>query len=629
MRRIVAVGIGVVLAVALLAWKSCGSSSKHTSAANGGSAAHSTTLGAHRAKDGPAQPASLAGKVTRASSGAPVPNAVVSLAPAELMAMFMKSDMPTLVAVTDANGAWKVPRVMPGSYVAAATASGYLPGDGGKVTVAAGEQRDGVNLVLTAGGTIVHGTVTDVGGGPIGDARITATKGQIPDLSGHADLVTTTKSDGTYELTLPDGSFELDAAHDDYTHARKRIELAGKPITTDFSLIPGAIIRGQVVARDSGKPVPGALIRAEGGHGSRGDGSTAMSDDNGNFQMRSLGSGTIELSALGRGYATSSPTAVDVGIGEQVEGVRVLVDRAYSISGKVVRKGKPDEPLAGITLGAFSIAAKAFGIALEPSAKDGSFEIVGVKPAAYMLFAVGEGAVPEVGKTVEVVDKDVEGVVVEISAGVTVAGHVEPPMVSAQISLELAGQVGIANMFDAAKLMLVHGETDASGAFTLNNVPSGAFKVKAMAPSGHAGEQPVVVAEADVSGVTVKLEARASVSGRVLDSNGAPVAGGRVNVDSLGEDRNMSISFGPGDRSSATTATDGTFKVVGLEPGKVRVRARDPSTPASGRSAARCSPATASLHPMPGSPRSACRRTKMRTCPSARRAGWAAITRRC
>ena len=34
---------------------------------------------------------------------------------------------PTLVAVTDANGEWKAPRVMPGAYVVAATAKGYLP----------------------------------------------------------------------------------------------------------------------------------------------------------------------------------------------------------------------------------------------------------------------------------------------------------------------------------------------------------------------------------------------------------------------------------------------------------------------------------------------------------------------
>ncbi|HSD90989.1 MAG TPA: carboxypeptidase regulatory-like domain-containing protein, partial [Kofleriaceae bacterium] len=264
MRRIVAVGIGVViLAVALFAWRGCGSSNKHTSASSG-SAAHTTSFGAKRGKDsGPTQPASLAGKVTRAADGAPVPNAVVSLAPAELMAMFIKSEMPTLVATTDANGLWKVPRVMPGAYVVAAMASGYLPGDGGKVTVAAGEQRDGVNMTLTAGGTIVHGTVADVGGGPIADARITAMKGdEMPDLSGHADLVTTTKADGTYEMTLPDGSFSLSATHDDYTQSHKRIELAGKPITVDFSLIPGAVLRGQVVTRDGGKPVPGALVRA-------------------------------------------------------------------------------------------------------------------------------------------------------------------------------------------------------------------------------------------------------------------------------------------------------------------------------------------------------------------------------
>ncbi|HUS29145.1 MAG TPA: carboxypeptidase regulatory-like domain-containing protein, partial [Kofleriaceae bacterium] len=242
------------------------------------------------------------------------------------------------------------------------------------------------------------------------------------------------------------------------------------------------------------------------------------------------------------------------------------------------KKGKPDEGVPGITLGAFSIAAKAFGLAIEPSGPDGSFEIYGVKPAAYMLFAVGEGTVPEIGKNVEVVDKDVTGVIVEMTAGVTVSGVVSPPLAGALITVELEGDFNMARMFEMAKLVLIRGETDQAGAFTLKNVPPGAFKLNAGAPDGHTGEQPVVVADTDKAGIVIKLEPRASVSGRVTDSNGQPVAGGRVNVDPLDPDadKKMNISFNDmRNRNSATTGPDGTYKVVGLEAGKVRVRASD------------------------------------------------------
>lgn len=572
MRRIALVGVAIVLAIVLVAWKACGGSSKQGTAASQGSG-KGPPIGAVRGKDrsGPVQPASVSGRVTRKQDGAGIAGAVVSLTPAELMAMFIKSEAPTLVAITDANGNWTAPRVMPGAYVIAATATGYLPGEHGKLTVGSGEQKKGIDLALTQGGTIVRGTVTDVGGGPIGDARISATKGEIPDLSGHSELIATSSGEGKFEITLPNGDFRLNASHDDYTSSSKRIEVEGTPLTVDFSLIPGAVIRGQVVARDDGKPVPGALVRAEGNGRGRGgdDGGTTISDENGNFVLRSLGGGTIELHALGRGYATSSPTIVSLGIGEQVEGVRVLVDRAYSISGTVVRKGG-STPVPGITLGAFSIAAKAFGLALEPSAEDGSFEIVGLKPASYMLFAVGEGSVPDIGKNVEIIDKDVEGVQVELEVGATLAGRVEPPTAGVTVTVSLQGEMSMARMFDMAKLVLVRGETDEAGTFTLKQVPAGLLKLHAVAPSGGTGDLPITVTATDQAGLVIKLEARATVIGKVIDTNGKPVANARVRAENK-EDRPTQISFGPNRTGSTSTKPDGTFKLVGLDAGKTRV----------------------------------------------------------
>jgi hypothetical protein len=457
--------------------------------------------------------------------------------------------------------------------VVSAAATGFLPNTRTKLAVAAGEQRKGVDIALTAGGTIVRGTVTDVGGGPIPEARVTATRSRKPDLSGKSDFIAITNPDGKYEITLADGEYSLAATHDDYTNDSERIELEGHPLTVDFQLVPGAVIRGQVVARDSGKPVPGALVRAD-GSGRAGDGnSVAFADDGGNFTLKGLDSGSVEVNALGRGYASNTPTTVAVGIGEQIDGVKVLVDRAYSISGRVVRKRKPDQGLPGVTIGAFSIAAKSFGIALEPTPEDGAFEIVGLKPATYIIGAIGESSVPEIGKTVEVVDKDVEDVIVELDAGVTIAGRVEPPTPEVEISIEPQGTIGIANMFDAVKTVLVHGTTDATGAFTLKNVPGGAFKLEASAPAGNAGSIPLVVAETDQSGLVVKLEPRASISGRVIDTSGNAVAKASVDAKRLDDDKSMKISFNDRRRGDATTKPDGTFTIVGLEAGKYRVKA--------------------------------------------------------
>ena len=46
---------------------------------------------------------------------------------------------------------------------------------------------------------------------------------------------------------------------------------------------------------------------------------------------------------------------------------------------------------------------------MDPSDDKGRWEIFGVKPGSYMVFAFGESAVPNIGKQVQVVDKDVNG----------------------------------------------------------------------------------------------------------------------------------------------------------------------------------------------------------------------------
>ena len=64
--------------------------------------------------------------------------------------------------------------------------------------------------------------------------------------------------------------------------------------------------------------------------GGGGDGdATAFCDEEGNFVLRGLDSGALDLKAIGRGYSSNDPTIVEVGMGEEVDGVRVVVDRAY------------------------------------------------------------------------------------------------------------------------------------------------------------------------------------------------------------------------------------------------------------------------------------------------------------
>jgi hypothetical protein len=566
-KRVVAI-VGVVAVVLVLVWWLRGHRHAGGSTASGtGSASTSGhDSAAHR---GPLAPAKLSGKVTRKPDGAPVAGATVSIARAEIGAEFLPSQAPTLIAQTDASGQW-TQTIAPGTYLLAATAPGLLPAALPKLVVGEAEQKAGLDFALEAGGTLVDGTVSDVGGGPIAGARVTLKESDEFSLAGRPDFATLTAQDGTYQLQVRDGDYRVSVAHEDYTHAGKSIEVKGKPVVADFTLVPGGSIKGQVIARETGKPVAGAWIDVRGKRTESFAIADAVSDNDGNFQLHSLASGAISLSAAGPGYASNSPTVVELGVGEQLDGITIKVDHAYTISGKVIDKKDPTKGIPAILVGGFSIGSQQAALAHDPTDKDGRFEIVGVRPAGYTLAAFGEGKVPDIGKSVEVVDKDVKDVVIELENGVTLTGRVDPPQ-TADVGLSLDGEIGLANMFQMAKVAMVHGKADPrTGAFELQHVPAGKLVITADTEDGARGKTPVEIADADQANLVVMLETRASISGTVTDSAGAPAVGAHVNAMRLDEHK-PEIDFRG--RSGATVAGDGTFKLVGLEPGKYSVAA--------------------------------------------------------
>jgi protocatechuate 3,4-dioxygenase beta subunit len=565
MKKVIAGGLLIAVAVvAWLLWSHHSSSSATSSAANGSGSAITR---AERARA--AVPASLSGRVTNKANGAGIANAVVALSSGGAFGGELGIGTSMVTAITDATGAWTAGSVAPGDYIITAAAPGFLPAQTPKLSIGSAEQRKDIALALAPGGTIVKGTVTDIGGGPIEGARIALRSEDRFDWN-TADFVVLTNHDGTYQVSLADGNYSISAKHDDYVPKSQSIAVAGKPVTSDFVLTPGAGVRGVVVARDTGKPLAFALVHAvpararfEGGGGE-----PVTADADGKFVVHSLRSGVIAISAFGRGYASVAPTTVEVGIGEQVDNIRVVVDRAYTISGVVVKKGTKTG-IAGIHLGAFSMAQGSQANAVDPSDTQGRFAIDGVRPGSFMLYAMGEHEVPNIGKQVQIVDKDISDVVLEIEAGVTVTGHVSPPQ-EATVGVELAGAVGIANLFEAVKTMMVHADTDpTTGEFKLTNVPSGAFKLVAKSKAGPVGTLPVVIADADMKDLVVAMEARAAVSGKVVDTSGVPIADARITTRRTDDskdnsDTNIQINGGPAPHKSLQ---DGTFRIVGLEAG--------------------------------------------------------------
>jgi hypothetical protein len=532
----------------------------------------------NRAAPADTTPGSLAGHVVRARDRAGVAGAVVAVSRRPLGdARWSPPDEEPRLAVTDVTGAWSLPAVPPGRYLVSAAAAELLPGRV-DVDLAAREARTGIDLALGAGGVTLSGTLTDLGGGPIAGGAVTARSTGPRSPVAANGYVALSDAHGHYRLTLLDDAWLVTASHADYAPKTTAIELRGQPRTLDFALTPGGQLRGQVIARDTGQPVPGARVSTGEVRGDRGRDAEAsravVADADGRFAMRGLSAGAVSLTASARGYASANPTVVELGVGDASVEVELWVDRGYTISGAVIRDAGVAVGVPGVHVGVFSMAEDTSASAVAPSAADGAFEIVGVRPGRYVLVGTGLDLVLEIGQPVTVVDRDVTDVVVRVTAGATLAGTVTPGAVTA-VGLELdVGTLGAGDELAVMQAEQVHGESDASGGFTLRNVPPGAFTLVAQAADGRVGKLPVVVTAADQAGLVIGLEPRGAVSGRVLDRDGRPVAG--VTVHAGGQDDGIRASRGLPD---AVTAADGRYRVAGLPPGEVALIVSDDDGP--------------------------------------------------
>jgi Carboxypeptidase regulatory-like domain/PDZ domain len=545
-RRVLVAAIGVAIAIAALWWWRRSGEPTH--------APQSVASTIHRMTRAAARHSSVSGRVTRRSDGGPIAGAVVSIGKPWTGA----AEVPAVLATTDGDGRWELPELAPGTYVLAATARGFVPAIHNQFEIAPDRSPPDLDLALDAGGTPVTGTVRDVNGSAIAGARVIAHAASADDI-GHVELVAVTGANGSYRLDLADGRYQLEAAHDDYMPASESIELVGAAKTVDLVLFPGATVRGRVIAGDTGDPVPDATVLAFGLRGF----DVARSDADGKFALHHLGGGAISVRAYARDYATTDATMLVLGIGQRLDGVELVAERAYTVSGHVAIKGDPKAGLAGVYVLAAGLDNR---LPPDRTGADGRFEIIGVPPGSHRIVAALDALMQDT--TVEVIDHDVTDVVIELVARATLSGRVEPGAI-ADVTLEIDEDVSSARFDEMEMSRLVRATSDATGRFSLRNVPRGRFAIRALTKDGLAGTLAVTSTTADQTGLVVPLSPRASIAGRVVDTNGKPVTTGTVYA--YLEDSPLYRLRG----HYAAIAADGTFKLVGLDAGTYALSAPD------------------------------------------------------
>jgi hypothetical protein len=179
--------------------------------------------------------------------------------------------------------------------------------------------------------------------------------------------------------------------------------------------------------------------------------------------------------------------------------------------------------------------------------------------------AIVEGCHAEHPADIELDHADVT-VMLKVRCGVTAQGSVldadGAPIANAEVVLQTIGTSESVS-------------TDASGHFALHQ-PAGSYRLAVTHPRYRRAEQPVTLPAKDL---TIVLDSGGSISGKVVDGAGKPLASADViAVPGILDDLMRELDHGS---SKATTDADGAFEVTGLLAGRWVLAASGASLPST------------------------------------------------
>jgi hypothetical protein len=291
--------------------------------------------------------ARILGRVLDDVTGRPIPMFSVGLTtnPDEVLvpAYSKKSFGPP----KSADGNFEYVDVRPGKFWLVADAAGYAGGRSAEIVIQQGERREGVEIRLVRGATIL-GRVVDAKGGGVPNAVVLPEPASMTANAANPFIgvltqnmrrdirEATTDSDGRFTLpNMLSGSYTLSVKHPAYgpqTTPVFTVGTAGETTHPDIVVSKGAIIRGRVKLAD-GQPDPKAMVTVTpvGGTPNFSAHRNAYTNSEGRFEVAGLAvgqyrvvvaqrNGTPDLSSLFRGLSQQggqAPNIITVGEGEE------------------------------------------------------------------------------------------------------------------------------------------------------------------------------------------------------------------------------------------------------------------------------------------------------------------------
>ncbi|MBL9018963.1 MAG: carboxypeptidase regulatory-like domain-containing protein [Myxococcales bacterium] len=459
-------------------------------------------------------------------------------------------------ATTGPTGTAALRGVPPGWYLVVASASGFAPST---TFLEVTSSTAHVRLELVSGAP-VSGRVVDPAGAPIAGARVRY-EGVSDWTQAPSDAIET-GADGRFRIAaLPAGSFRFEARHDEHAPGvTDTLVLDGATAREGITiqLRPGAVLEG-VVLDAARVPVPAARVRVREETAGLPMQRTRQvtTDAAGTFRFAGLPRTSVHVVALGEDR-TSTTARVDLATSATAR-VELVLDLEGQIAGNVV-DGR-GEPVEGGQVWAYRDASdggsagdaqlRGEQVALTDGA--GAFAFRGLSPGRYTLRAHPPGATP-----------DYETLLLRPEVKATVGDRA--------VKLVLAGDGAVTGKVvfaDGKPAMLFVASLGGWGSARTVSTKDGSFELRDLPPreyritirgAGFAERSlpAITVAPGKTADLgTITVHAGRSISGRVVDARGTPVAGATVLAGST--------LWGTGSKASAPSGMGGPPGASGIK----------------------------------------------------------------
>lgn len=357
---------------------------------------------------------------------------------------------------------------------------------------------------------------------------------------------------------------------------------AGKRYEHDFSPSLGVRFLGRVVDA-AGQPIADARVEcvADQGWGRTSHGHHVDTAADGTFGLRGVQPRKLFLHVSSRGFVEYTSEELDCADGDVHRDLHVVLERGNELAGVV--RWADGAPADGATIRITDLGAtdevQRFGpMENAPDAKcdaEGKFTVSGLGRGPFDVVANATQVVRTEGKkrerkpwraTSASVEPNRRDLVLVLAPPLAVVGTVtndlgapvtkftlRARLVDTQADFQLTNQDGVSQLV-----------RDDSGAFRMEKLHVGSWRISVEAPGHETSEEQVVrVGDGDVV-VNFVCPRATSLSGVVLDPDGVPVAGASIHVQRSTESRTWSSS-------NCATDTAGKFSCEGQYSGQVNV----------------------------------------------------------